>query len=333
MPLALNLFKKTLKFPVLWVSLIYLFWWILIPTDKSFSDGIGILIMYFIITVLEILLGKNKILSIVLFIILLPITWLFSIDTLELWFSTVWWLNRDFIYLPLIILSSSYILYNLFQRPSNENKTLRTLVFIATLPILAMNIAYPITCFPDVLDQKEFRNFKYYIVSGLDEDYKPYVFSSFYKCKKWSFKCDYLSTDMNVDKIIIDKERNEVSAVNSNLGLGYTDGNNPRVYEAYSVQLGEHVYQMAINAREFMKCIAPSCDSYTYTLYECNLDYTSCDLLPVQYSTTVDDYGWNYLEVNEATNEINAYNRNDNLIFTYGAHPVCYVDKCVILDH
>lgn len=184
MPLVLNLFKKTLKFPVLWISLIYLFWLILIPVDKSFSTGIWLLGCYIVITVLEILLGANQKSSIVLLIVLMPFTYFFTIGIFELWFSTVWWLNRDFIYLPLILLSAGYIIYNLFQRPSNENKTLRTLVFVATLPILAMNIAYPITCFPNVLDQKEFGNFKYYIVSGLDENYKPYVFSSFSKCRK-----------------------------------------------------------------------------------------------------------------------------------------------------
>jgi len=110
------------------------------------------------------------------------------------------------------------------------------------------------------------------------------------------------------------------------------DGDHPRVYVRYPVQLGNHVYQMAANTRDFKKCATtPSCDGYTITLYECNLDYTCCDPLPVQYTITLQNNI--YLGANEATNEINASDDNDTLIFTYGAHPVCYVDKCVILDH
>jgi hypothetical protein len=87
----------------------------------------------------------------------------------------------------------------------------------------------------------------------------------------------------------------------------------------------------AVNARELLICIAHSCDSYTYTLYECDLDYTSCDPLPVQYTETNHEYEWGYLDINEATNEINAYSFKDSLIFTYGENPVCHIHRCEIL--
>lgn len=331
MKLIIELFKKLLEFPALWVSVIYLFWFVFVPTDESFSTGIWLLGFYLIITALETLLDANQKTSIVLLVVLLPFTWFFSMFVLDLWFSTVGWLGREFIYVPLIILSLSYIAYNLFRAPSSGNKTLHILLFVLTIPILVINITYPITYFPETLDRKDFGNFVYYIVWGMDSDYHSHL--TFYKCKEWSIQCEglYGSYDrMFFDKIIIDKEKNEVSAVdgNFNLGLAFTDGDNPRSYDAFPVQLGDHVYQPSAN-HEYGGCGAANCDVYIYTAYECNLDYTSCNMIPMQYSATSDR--WIYLDVNEATKEIIAYDRDDTPIFTYGEHPVCYVDGCVIL--
>ena len=52
----INLFKKSLSFPVIWVSLIYLLWWLSPFTNQTFMDEIMILIVYFIIMILETLL-------------------------------------------------------------------------------------------------------------------------------------------------------------------------------------------------------------------------------------------------------------------------------------
>jgi hypothetical protein len=330
----ISIVKKALEYPFLWVGVIYFLWFVKPPflNNENFDDGVRLLGIYAVIVVLEKFLSGNKILSIVLFILILPIA-VITGSFLHLIYGTFGRLGSEKFYIPMILLFSGYAAYNLYQKPSSDNKSLRILLFFAILPILSLNIAYPISFFPKIVTQKEFGDFKYYIVWQTDIDYHSYL--SFYKCEKRGFNCDRLPTShMNFDEIIIDKERNEVSAVRGNLGLSYTDGNNPRVYEGYSVQLGNHVYQMAINAREFLNCMkAPSCDSYTYTLYECDLDYTSCDPLPVQYSETNHEYEWGYLDVNEATSEINAYSIKDSLIFTYGENPVCYIDRCVILDH
>ena len=236
----------------------------------------------------------------------------------------------------MILLFSGYTAYNLYQKPSSDNKSLRILLFFAILPILSLNIAYPISFFPKIVAQKEFGDFKYYIVRQYDIDYHSYL--SFYKCEKESYSCSLLYSNFiqkNWDKILVDKKKNEVSIVrSSDNGLAYTDGDNPRQYEVGSVQLGDHVYQMAIDDHDYRECMStPSCNSYTYTLYECDLDYTSCDPLPVQYSETNHEYEWGYLDINEAASEINAYSIKDSLIFTYGENPVCYIDRCVILDH
>lgn len=220
-----------------------------------------------------------------------------------------------------------------FQKPSSKNKTLSILLFIGILPTLALNIIYFVSYFPEVIDQADFGNFKYYITSGLDMDYHSYL--TFYKCKKWSLKCHILYSTydrQDFGEIIIDKEKNEVSAIGRgpNSRLVYTDGEHSRLYEGYPTRLSSHIYQMSTDY-DTGACGLSSCDTYVYTLYECNLDYKSCNPIPIQYSTTHDDVI--ILNANEITNEINATDNDDTLIFTYGAHPVCYVDKCVILDH
>ena len=331
------LFKKTLKYPVLWISLIYLFWWLLTFTNDAFRYGISILSVYFIITILEILLllSKNKVLKTALFVILLCLT-LFSLMLAIMegrWILGAPSYRRHLIYIPLIIVLSSYKAYDLIRGSLSRDKVLFILLLIITLPVLAINVAYPISFFPRIVDKTEFGNFKYYIVWQTDIEYRSFL--SLYKCKKESFSCSWLYWDsqrMNFDKILIDNEKNEVSAIrNFDLGLAFTDGGNPRRYEGDSVQLGNHVYQMAIDNHEFWKCMtAPSCDSYTYTLYECNLDYTSCNPLPMQYITTNEDVI--FLNANEVASEINASNDRDTLIFTYGEHPQCYVEGCEILE-
>jgi hypothetical protein len=337
MQTMINLFKKTLKYPALWVSLIYLLWWLFTFTNDAFINGIIILGVYFIITILEISLlsSKNKTLKTALFVILLCLT-LFSF-MLAIW--EVRWiydapLDRRHL-IPLIIVLSSYKAYDLIRGSTSRDKVLLIILFILTFPVLVLNIAYPISFFPEIVTKKEFGNFKYYIVWQIDREYRSY--RSFYKCEKWSLKCKRLYSESqgpNWDKILIDKKKNEVSIVrSSDNGLAYTDGGNPRRYEGFSVRLGNHVYQMAIDDHDDRKCMStPSCNSYTYTLYECDLDYTSCDHLPVQYSEMNHEYEWGYLDVNEATSEINAYSIKDSLIFTYGENPVCYIDRCVILD-
>ena len=84
-------------------------------------------------------------------------------------------------------------------------------------------------------DQKTWGNDRYYLVweiEGID------AVSNFtlYKCQKWSIKCENLYrtyTDMYVDKIIFDKEKNDVSVIDGDyeLGLAFTYGDNPRSYE------------------------------------------------------------------------------------------------------
>lgn len=323
-----NLLKKTLNFPIMWLSGLYLYWFLSVPMDESFITGLTLLGIYFAITVLDTFAKANKIPFTALLIILLPFSWVAS--SLTIWLLTGW-LDREFIFSVLMILFASYPAFNILQKPSSKIKTLSILLFIETLPFLAVNLIYFVSYIPQVIDETEFGDFNYYIVSGMDMDYHSHL--SFAKCKKSSPKCIILYRRydrQDFEEIIVDKEKNEVSAIGSgpNLRLVYTDGEHPRLYEGYPTQLGNYIYQMST---DYDSCGSPTCDVYVYTLYECNLNYMSCDPLPIQYTQEYEIVI--VLEADTITHEISAYDYYDDLlIFTYGENSRCHADDCVILE-
>ncbi len=330
--------KVALECPFLLVGVIYLFWFVLvpIPIDEYFSNGIRLLGIYFVIAVLEKLIGSNKILSIILLILLFPVAACAGVGQLYLMGGTFGWSGGEIIYVPLILLFSSYDAYNLYKSPSGDNRTLRTLLFLVTLPILALNVAHSVTYFPHVEDKINVDNEKYYLIWAIEDNIEADTHLTLYKCQKSSLKCEKLYRtyeQMFVDKLLYDKEKNEVSIIDSDyeLGMAFTYGENSRSYDGYAVELGDHTYQLSIDY-EYGGCKTTDCDIevYIYTMYECDLDYKSCDMLPVKYTMT-SVWGM-YLAVNESTNEINAYDLEDTLIFTYRERPVCYADGCEILD-
>ena len=52
--------------------------------------------------------------------------------------ETFGWLGSEIFYIPMILLFSGYTAFNLYQRPSNDHKTLRILMYIATLPSIVV---------------------------------------------------------------------------------------------------------------------------------------------------------------------------------------------------
>lgn len=141
-------------------------------------------------------------------------------------------------------------------------------------------------------------------------------------------------------EIVCDEDNKETNFVNTYSGkLYYTDGDEVRVYQEYvGTKLENHRY--FLSRRLFLpegsdKQRHPLYDVHTYTLYECNLDYTNCTSLPIEY--TSGDIGSLVLEADELGKEINLFDEyvlseRKILIFTYGENSRCYVDGCVILD-
>lgn len=153
-------------------------------------------------------------------------------------------------------------------------------------------------------------------------------------------------------KIICDEEKKEANFVDKYTKvLYYTDGENPRQYVEYAgAKLRGHRYFVSRKVSFPGDCVTEisNCAIETYALYECKLDYTSCNPLPIRYTT---DIGADTLDLkaDKTTNEISLFRHRSRfryecqyqkclggvykaLIFTYGESPRCYVEGCSILN-
>ncbi len=167
-----------------------------------------------------------------------------------------------------------------------KKRRIQQLFFLVTLPILVVNFLYLVTYRPEIMQKADIGKFHYLITAERDNDF--HYFASFYKCKKWSISCDYLSGSYSWPKlqIIHDEEKSEVSLLSSSYNppqrMIYTDGENPRSYVPF-VRFQADNYLFFISE----KCDSRGefgCESATYTLYECELDYRSCDALTFQFT-------------------------------------------------
>jgi hypothetical protein len=211
------------------------------------------------------------------------------------------------------------------------------LFFAILLPVLCLNILFFTVFCPVVTDTARLGKLKYYIVEGVDDDFHSY--RNFYKCKKWSFDCQslYSSYDSPFGSIIIDEQKGEINLLS--LGASsilYTDGEQPRFYAPTTAQFRNHKYQFSQKCNDLDNEQGfYDCGNYTFTLYECNLDYRSCDPFPVQYTTGYYDTLF-IIEGDEHIGELNIYNgypeEGGILIASYGKNPRCYVEGCEILE-
>jgi len=342
-----------LKWPefylVLALSISYLIWLLLSPMQfigsddnrGAFTIGLFLFAIYLISTVLLRLSSNNR----VFFYILLAIILLIDIGVSDSFLLDLWWLamdingniyNKIFVFINVVgaIFLIAYLAKIAKRELPEKSGIMRLIMFISTLPLLSINVLY-ISAFYPVIEQKaQFEGYDYYVISQLNVDEGLNEISYFYKCKKWSFTCANLDFSYHgYQPMAIDKVKKEVTVIDVYGNISYTDGENPRSYALHvGAQLGNHLYFLSEDWYLPKGCdpnASWTCDIYSYILYRCNLDYTSCNPLPIQYSgQDVYDVA---LEADEATNEINAYN-DQTLIFTYGLHPRCYVAGCTITD-
>jgi len=334
--------KHPLSFPVSILAVIYIYWLFTAPMslfDDNFGNyiaGVILLGIYILITFMAKAASANWKFTIGLIILGSPLIFLPTIYII--WFLS----DRQFYgeYIPTVIfviemiLATCYPLFVFLSKQISKNRNTSLILFIAMLPILGASFIYPIHFYPEILDETTLGNYKYYVVSSVDSD--DHSFQSFYKCKTWRKGCRELSFSYSgFTRIIVDEQNNEVSLLGF-FGLVYTDGENPRSYDQPASEFKDHIYQFSDSCNNFNNEKGYySCESYTYQLNECDINYKSCISLPIQY--TVQDYGiLLIIEGNEETDEISAYNDwddnpNRTLIFTYGEHPRCYVEGCEIL--
>ena len=334
--------KKIIQFfnspffsPVAINFLLYLGWLLTISINESLLTGLILFPIYLIGTVFAKLSEKHWAFYLFLFL-LLPI----SIYTAgknfwtEVLFTVVVGINSYFWGGFLAITLFFVYLVNMFKGKVSINKktAMSLFLFIVTLPFFVLNFGYYL---PKIISERaRFGQYTYLIFDSQNSDFHPYL--AFYKCARREFNCEplYSSPSATIGwKIIIDEQKKEVSLFDDiHTNFLYTDGENPRDY-AYGRGGILNGYLYSLSEECSYKDSDVTCGTYTHTPYKCNINGTSCNPLPIRYTTNY-DYYYYWIE-NELQNEISLYISTDTdeiLIFTYGVHSRCYVDGCEILE-
>ena len=235
---------------------------------------------------------------------------------------------------------------------SSKDIFTKTIPFIFSILLLGINCLYLEIHIPRLVTTAKCNGIRYYISHYAPIGDEQLSFNNLSRWKGLSYESRWHGYSFGRENIICDEEKQETNFVEPyNQQLKFTDGENPRIYNEYSsAKLRGHRYYIS---REFS--IPEGCDptiskcehKVTYTLYNCQLNYTSCNPLPIHYTTDISPDSL-LLRADRATNEISlirqrpryVYDCQDNkyldgrktLIFTYGENPRCYVDGCSILD-
>jgi hypothetical protein len=129
--------------------------------------------------------------------------------------------------------------------------------------------------------------------------------------------------------LVVNQKTNEINVFierSIGLNLDFTYGEQPRSYMD-KLQLSDYDYYLAY-FHDYDAWNSP----YEYMLYKCEKDTVNCSRLPFYYVSDRDNfYGYGYLEFDEHNNEIKVLILNE-LIYTYGNSPTCYVDGCSLSD-
>jgi hypothetical protein len=223
------------------------------------------------------------------------------------------------------------ILWRVFLRHNRIQLLFRTATYLG----LALTGLYLYSFMPEVEQIASFNGNTYILTyhrEFLDNgDYRPLL-------TKWDSKLSHTINGLGETcctlRLISDPVShvvNVVEIVETTQTLAYTDSNPPRTYGT-DTQFGMYRYYPSWDCASSQNSI---CQTYTYTVYRCTVENTSCAQLPFQYSG---DYAFDIAMCeDEHTGEIHIYFRIgdypgvDTLIFTYGDNSQCHVSGCQLL--
>jgi hypothetical protein len=216
----------------------------------------------------------------------------------------------------------------------------RTISLCLSMLFLYVNIHHAIRYFPLLENDAKCEHARYYITWG--HPFGDYQWTN-YTLTKWENAFTYETSFFGYTpsagpfEIVCDNDNEEANILKiypADKILDRTDGERPRGYINYtSAEMKDKLYFLSEQCNNWRPY---TCESTTYTLISCNMEYKSCRMLPVQY-TDEDDESYELI-ANETTNEIvlyvyDDYNTDDRtVIFTYGERSRCYVEGCEILQ-
>ena len=224
---------------------------------------------------------------------------------------------------------------------TNQDLAVKILLFSVCLLLLGANGQYLRIHIPQLRATAVCSGTRYFIsqyVPFLDEQW------NFYQLSKWRgvfYESHFFGlTGGTSYRIVCDTEKKEVDFVNNYSDLErlrFTDGEHPRSFDQTAMaKLKGHLYFLSISTSIPETCGEGIYNCYldTYTLYQCSLDYTACEPLPIHY-TTDDSRGFRELKADRKSGEIHLFVEPMDsdvkiLIFTYGENPRCYAEGCSI---
>jgi len=189
-----------------------------------------------------------------------------------------------------------------------------------------------------VVDTAKYDGTTYYLVEHLDYS-EPYSWRD-YSITKWHGLSEYKSYGVGERRVemMYDEKMKVVYVVNTEWDkLVFLDSTPPRFFdEDNETEFNGKIYALA------SKCHPNPlkynlCETFTYMVYQCELNYTECVSLQFQY---YGEYIYEMVIENVNTsNEINIYfgigeyrNYKKTLIFTQADMPRCHVEGCEILQ-
>jgi len=236
-----------------------------------------------------------------------------------------------------LILLSLYSASMFALKLSTKSKLLRGLLYIPTTLFFIWNISHTTAFFPSLEFTTRCNGNKYYIAWMHPFGDYQWTFDEVTIWRKGFFKYDsfFFGYSGGPYRIVCDEQNKTANIVNDSSDvLAYIDGENPQVFDDFATAtLNNHHYFLA---RKCNNWTPSTCESLTFTLYACTLEYKSCHPLPIQY-TQLDTRNFLHLEPDNVNNEVRLYEElfetdKKILIFGFGQNSQCYAMGCEILE-
>lgn len=203
-------------------------------------------------------------------------------------------------------------------------------IFVLIIPFCGL-FSYLAIEFPkQILDTANLDNHRYYITVEA-EFFKPHTIYKTYKCNMAGKECVILNTGVSGAsiedvKLVPDKTTNELRVFRQGYLL-YIDGTQPHAILT-GEELDEFIYYVGIYP-DYRVSVT---EQHTHMLFKCQTSFRSCQQLPFQYTDTSGSFE---LRPGNSPNELDVYKWKNSpsdavLVYSYGAKPKCYVEKCTI---